>query len=377
MPITGLSGNEIYCLDQIGYTAGDILIGNSVHSLGFLGSLGSGFKAIAGGEIEQFTRLIEEGRHSAYARMETEARQKSGNGITGVNSELVFHGGNIEFLSVGSSLHAKEGKGADKPFSTCADGQELYAQVDAGYHPLHFVFGNVAYSIGLTGGLVGTLKSLGRGEVKEFSNIFNQTRHLALKRLTAEARKVGANAVVGIQTSILPLNVGVQEMLMIGTASHNPDLPFAEGEVITSDLTCQEMWNMTKLGYAPMRLLLGTSVYSLGFVGGVTSFFKSFVRGEITELSKMIYDAREHALALIENEAKAIGADEVVGVKTYVYQLGSGLIEFMAMGTAMKKVSGLKTHSEQLLLQSMISDRDTFVNAAEYSFGRDLNQNNR
>ena len=40
--MTGLSGNEMYCLALKGYTPGSLVIGNSVYSLGFLGSLGAG-----------------------------------------------------------------------------------------------------------------------------------------------------------------------------------------------------------------------------------------------------------------------------------------------------------------------------------------------
>ena len=375
MKTTGLSGNEIYCLDKIGYKAGDIVVGNSVHALGVGRSIGSTFRAIAGGEVTQFTSLIEEGRAVALARMEKEAQDKGSIGITGVTSELVFHGSNIEFLSIGSALHTKSNNGEKESykFSTSTDGQDMYAQVDAGYDPLKFVFGNVAYSIGITSGIIGAFKTLVRGEIKEFSDIFNKTRHLALERITAEAKKHGANSVVGIETTILPIaGVGLQEMLMIGTASHNGALP--KDEVVTSDLTTQEMWNLNKMGYAPLKILIGTSVYSLGFVGGITSMLKSFVKGEITELSSLIYEARENALAIINKEADAIGADEVVGVKTYVYQIGNGVIEFLAIGTAVKKVSGLTSKSEQLAPQVFTQDWDTFVNTAEFSFGLDLNK---
>ncbi|MDB5238770.1 MAG: uncharacterized protein JWO00_105 [Candidatus Parcubacteria bacterium] len=375
MKTTGLSGNEIYCLDKIGYKAGDIVVGNSVHSLGLARSIGSGFRAIVGGEIVQFTKLIEEGRAAALGRMEKEAKDRGAIGITGVTSELVFHSGNIEFLSVGSSLHTKgntQGKEQYK-FSTSADGQDLYVQENAGYVPKKFVFGNVAYSIGITRGIVGAFKTLVRGEIREFSNIFNKTRHLALERIVAEARAEGANAVVGIETTILPLmGRNLQEMLMIGTAAHNPSLP--QGDIVTSDLTPQEMWNLNKMGYAPVKLLLGTSVYSLGFIGGLTSFVKSFVKGEIPELSKLIYEARENALAILNKEADAIGADEIVGVKTYVYQLGSGLIEFLAIGTAVKKVEGLTSQSTELIPQAFTQDWDTFVNTAEFNFGVELNK---
>jgi len=42
MPVmSGLSGNEMYCLGLKGFAPGELVIGNSVYSLGFLGSLGA------------------------------------------------------------------------------------------------------------------------------------------------------------------------------------------------------------------------------------------------------------------------------------------------------------------------------------------------
>lgn len=370
---TGLSGNEIFCLEKKGYAPGNIVVGNSVHSLGFVGSVSSGIRAIVGGEIQQVTQLIEEGRETAYLRMLKEAEAHSATGITSVSSQLIFHGSNIEFLSIGSAIHSIENSKTPL-FSTSADGQELYAQLDAGYQPICFAFGNAAYSIGLGRGVLGGLKTMARGEIKEYSDIFNQTRHLALQRIIAHARQYDADAVLGIQTSILPFS-GLNEMLMIGTASRATHQTLSEPkEIISSDMTNIEMWNMASLGYVPMRLLLGTSVYSLGIVGGVTSLLKSFVRGEINELTRLVYAARENALAIINDEAKAIGADDVVGVKTYVYELGSGLIEFMAIGTAVKKSSTIKTESSQLPAQAIVVDKDTFYDSANVaSFNVNMN----
>ncbi|CEG55768.1 heavy metal-binding domain-containing protein [Legionella fallonii] len=371
---TGLSGNEVYCLAKKNYTPGSIVVGNSVHSLGIIGSVGSGLKAMLGGELQQITTLIEEGRETAYKRMLEEATTNGVTGITGVTSQLIIHGSNIEFLSIGSGINAGSTASKEK-FSTSDDGQELYAQLDAGYKPICFSFGNVAYSMGLGRGILGALKTFGRGEIKEYSDIFNRTRHLALNRIIAHAKQYKANAVLGIKTTVLPFG-GVSEMLMIGTASYNPQLKLTIGSVdsdddfntakdyiVSSDMTNIEMWNMANMGYAPMKLLLGTSVYSLGLVGGITSALKSFFRGEINELTRMIYAAREHALGLITDEAKAIGADDIIGVKTYVYQLGNGLVEFLAIGTAVKKSSRIKTESEQLTPQAIVVDKDTFYDS--------------
>ena len=56
--ITGLSGNELFCLNEKGYTPGNLVIGNSVFSLGFVGSLTSGLKTLGGGEIHELTCLL-------------------------------------------------------------------------------------------------------------------------------------------------------------------------------------------------------------------------------------------------------------------------------------------------------------------------------
>ena len=207
----------------------------------------------------------------------------------------------------------------------------------------------------------GFFQSFKRGEVTQYSQVFNKTRHLALERIEADAKSYGANAVVGIRTSILPL-MGTTEMLMIGTASHHPALgPEHTERPITSHLTCQEMWNLIRLGYMPIRLVLGVSVYSLGITGGIAAAFRGLARGEISQLTTLIYDARENAILQIAKEAEDCGADEVVGIKTFISQLGGNMIEFMAVGTAAKKIEGLKTLSEQLPPQALVKDEDTVI----------------
>ena len=375
--MTGLSGNEMFCLHKKGLSAGDMVIGNSVYSVGFIGSVGSGLNTLAGGEVTQITSIIHDGRLSSYNRMVAEAERHGGIGITGVTSELIQQMGNVEFLSVGSCVHQEGAKSERLGFSSSADGQELYCQIDAGFQPIRFVFGNVAYSIGIGGGIGGMFKSMQRGEVPQFSQIFNETRHLALIRISEEARNAGANAVVGIQTSIIPFK-GMQEMVMIGTASRHPALPPEYSQrPVTSDLTNEEMWNLVHMGYLPIQLVLGVSVYSLGLVGGITSAFKALGRGEINELTTLIYEARENAIARIAADATACGADDVVGIKTNVYQLGNGMIEFMAIGTAVKRMPGVTTLSEQLPPQAIMKDKDTFVNTAEMALGTNLNQSGR
>src|SRR5580693_4606666 len=158
--MTGLSGNEIYCLGLKGFAPGELVVGNSVHSLGFLGGLGAGLKGIVGGEVAQVTEIIREGRLQSHARIMQEAKDFGAHGITGVTSELRHMQGNVEFLSVGSCIHQAENTAPKVPFSSSSNGQELYCLIDCGYVPNKFVMGNVAYSVGLAGGIFGSLKSL-------------------------------------------------------------------------------------------------------------------------------------------------------------------------------------------------------------------------
>jgi uncharacterized protein YbjQ (UPF0145 family) len=371
MIVSGFSGNEMYCLAQKGWAPGGIVVGNSVQSLGFAGSISSGFRTLAGGEITNLTSLITEGRHAAIERLEKEAGEQGAHGVTGVTSELRQLAGYKEFIAVGSALKGDTYRGPF--FTTACTGQDFYCQLDAGYEPRHFVIGNVAYALGVSRGLFGFFRSFAGGEVKQFSDLYNHTRHLALQRLEKEAGDRGANAVVDVQTHILPLGAGAKEMLMVGTASHHPALGRPDRPV-TSELTGEELWNLARLGYAPLRLLLGTSVYSIGFSGGLSAFFGGLSRGEVGSVTRLIYEARANCLEHIHHEARAIGADAVIGVKVHIYELGGGFVEVLAIGTAVKKTPGVTTQTETLLPQAIIRDRDTFFDkthlAKEVVLGR-------
>lgn len=372
---SGLSGNEMYCASLLGYTPGDLLVGNSVFSMGLLGGIGSSLRSMIGGEVTQYTHMISEGRRLSLERFDAELKQTGGSGATGVTSELVFHSGNIEFLTVGSTIHRSDNQPGPK-FSTSSDTQELFCQWDAGYTPQSIVFGNVAYSIGLGKGITGAFRQLAKGEVTQYSDIFNTTRNLALQRIREEALAKGSNSVIGIKTHILPIGLsGVQEMVMIGTASRNEaikDIVSKVGGVTASDLTAEETWNMAKMGYAPLELVIGTSVYSLGLAGGIKAAFRNLIKGEIKELTELIYGARENSLQKLKTQAQAVGADDVLGIKTYIYDLGGGLIEFLAIGTAVKKLPGITTRTDQLPPQAIIRDKDTFVDTANLAYGVEL-----
>ena len=69
---TGLSGNEMFCLDRIGYKPGNIVVGNSVVAIGIIGGEIAGIKSVLGGEIKQITNMIAKGRVEAIKDLEEE-----------------------------------------------------------------------------------------------------------------------------------------------------------------------------------------------------------------------------------------------------------------------------------------------------------------
>src|SRR6201996_6455917 len=154
----------------------------------------------------------------------------------------------------------------------------------------------------------------------------------------------------------------------------------ATQDPVTSDLTGEELWSLAAMGFAPVKLLMSTAVYSMGAIGGLKSMFKGFVKGEISDLTTLVYDAREHVFHRLESEAAEIGADRVVGIKTYIVELGSGLIEFVAVGTktriaelgpgliefvavgtAVRRQAGVAVATPSLPAQAIVRDKDTWA----------------
>lgn len=324
--------------------------------MGAFANLGAAVRNLAGGEIVEVTRAIHDGRQAALARLDAEAQAVGASGVTGVSSALTTFEGHTEFLSIGSAVHRPDGAF----FTSSFDGKELYSLLDAGYEARRFVFGNIAYGIGIGGGIMARLKRLARGEIRELSGIVNATRHKALARMMEETRAAGGNAALGVRITLRPF-ANTHEMLMTGTAAWHPD--FTDGAPVSSDLPCDEMWSLAKVGYVPLKIVMGCAVYSVGVAGNVLSAVRSMARGELGNLTSLVYDAREHALSLMEAEAREAGADIVMGTDLHINDMSNGVIEFLAIGTAMKKRT-MVVASDILPAQAILHNRETDINQA-------------
>jgi uncharacterized protein YbjQ (UPF0145 family) len=79
-------------------------------------------------------------------------------------------------------------------------------------------------------------------------------------------------------------------------------------KLFTSDLSVSEFVLVREAGFDPVGLVMGTSIYQVVPPRATTA-------GELTETTKALYHARELAMNRMEEEAEALGADGIVGVR--------------------------------------------------------------
>jgi len=80
------------------------------------------------------------------------------------------------------------------------------------------VFGLVVRSRGLGGNIMAGLRSLGGGEIHEYTSLHEDTRRQALDRLVRNATVVGANAIVSMRFDSSELGGTMSEIVAYGTA---------------------------------------------------------------------------------------------------------------------------------------------------------------
>ena len=80
------------------------------------------------------------------------------------------------------------------------------------------VYGLVVRSRGLGGNLAAAIRSLGGGEIKEYTELLEDTRRQALDRLVKNATLMGGNAVVSMRFDSSEIASTMSEIVAYGTA---------------------------------------------------------------------------------------------------------------------------------------------------------------
>jgi len=230
---------------------------------------------------------------------------------------------------------------------------------ELGLVPLSQVMGSSIYQMGYQS----SWGAMGYGgsilfELDTLSQALNEVRARALVRLGEEARQVGADAVVGVQTrageSELETGTLALEHVVVGTAVSRARA-HAERPVL-SELSVAEYAMLLKGGFEPLGIVAWSSVFFTSYMyggmvaGGGGPWTMGVQSFELREFTQAIYSAREAVMQRIAGQASALGAAGVVGVRightVRPQTLGGGvgmrevrgmMVTFTAVGTAIQQ----------------------------------------
>ncbi|MCY0898391.1 MAG: heavy metal-binding domain-containing protein [Firmicutes bacterium] len=220
---------------------------------------------------------------------------------------------------------------------------------EAGFEPLGLVMGSSIYHIGYQQSAWSKNQ-----EMTVLSQAMYNARELAMSRMEEEADALKADGIIGVRLEVKHAEWGqhLAEFIAIGTAVRAKDGQShrtIKNKPFTSDLSGQDFWTLMKTGYRPVSLVMGSCVYHIAHQGMMQMLRQVGQNQEMTIYTQGLYDARELAMERMQLEAADLQADGIVGVHLHEssHQWGSHVIEFFAVGTAVKRFqeSQLKTPS--------------------------------
>jgi uncharacterized protein YbjQ (UPF0145 family) len=243
-------------------------------------------------------------------------------------------------------------QGKDALFTSDLSVNEFLLVKEAGFHPRGLVVGSSIYHIGFSNKGWSTSR-----EVQTLTQAMYAARELAMSRMEEEAAVLGADGVVGVRLDVgfYEWGRGTAEFLALGTAVSAEDggnWKTPEGKPFTSDLSGQDFWTLLQSGHAPLGLVMGTCVYHVAHQGMFKAMGNIGQNKEMPNFTQALYEARELAMERMQDEAKKVEAEGIVGVqiqeKSHVW--GSHTIEFFAMGTAVRKLPDREIATPRMVL---------------------------
>ena len=258
----------------------------------------------------------------------------------------------LEGLPKDALRRLAELQGKDALFTSDLSVNEFLLVKEAGFHPRGLVVGSSIYHIGFSSKGWSTSR-----EVQTLTQAMYAARELAMSRMEEEAAVLGADGVVGVRLDVgfYEWGRGTAEFLALGTAVSAEDggnWKTPAGKPFTSDLSGQDFWTLLQAGHAPLGLVMGTCVYHVAHQGMFKAMGNIGQNKEMPNFTQALYEARELAMERMQDEAKKVGAEGIVGVqiqeKSHVW--GSHTIEFFAMGTAVRKLPDREIATPRMVL---------------------------
>jgi uncharacterized protein YbjQ (UPF0145 family) len=238
-------------------------------------------------------------------------------------------------------LAATAGSAEGGPFTSDLSVSEFVLLNEAGFEPLGFVVGSSIYHIGIQIARWGQNQ-----ELTVLTQAMYSARELAMSRMQAEADRLGADGVVGVnlQAQSYVWGQGVLEFVATGTAVRALSGQGAHrapgGRAFSSDLSAQDFYRLLAAGSVPVAFVLGTCVYHIAHQSTLQALRQAGTNQEMVVFTQGIYQARELALGRMQGEATRAGSNGIVGVSVAVHNhvWGEHATEFFATGTAIRQL---------------------------------------
>ena len=196
-----LSVSEFALLDAAGYRPLEFVMGSSVFHIGWQAQ-----NLRQSVELQVLTQAMYTARMNAMGRMLAEADQVGADGVVGTRLTFRRHGisaDHIEFIAVGTAVVAKDDPGRMRrpdgaPFSSHLNVQDFYTLLRTGHVPVEFVMGVCVWHVAAQG-LMQTLRQVGQNvEMPQWTQGYYDAREIALSRIQAEAERVQATGITGV-----------------------------------------------------------------------------------------------------------------------------------------------------------------------------------
>lgn len=194
------------------------------------------------GEMEKYTAAHLDARRRAFHRLRSEAALLGAHGVIDVQFEQQVFGltdGCLQFKTSGTAVRLPGLPPPTSPedvFTSDVSGQDFWKLHQAGSKPLEVVYGVSCYWVRASWNTISLERNRWRGnqEVPQLTECLLHARRLAMQRMQAHGRRIGANDIVGanVACELVPFerSQNVQDVLIIyfarGTAiQHGQPLP--------------------------------------------------------------------------------------------------------------------------------------------------------
>jgi uncharacterized protein YbjQ (UPF0145 family) len=207
----------------------------------------------------------------------------------------------------------------------------------AGFEPIGLCVGSSIYQVGIQYGSWSQNQ-----ELETLTSAMYKARDLAMSRMKAEAKSMGADGVIGVRLEIkhVEWSDNVLEFVAIGTgivhAEGSQAFRAHDGSPFTSALSGQQFFTLLNSGYRPIEMVMGNCVYHVARQGMFKSLKNVGQNIELDNFTQAIYTARELAMTRMQAEAAVAKAEGVIGTDIHEksHSWEAHVIEFFAVGTA-------------------------------------------